>query len=144
MNTYAKNLPVDRNFVPMQAYPPAASSLGTTARDNASTSSVTVLSANTTTIEVAAVTTGAVVKWVADPTLNASSSVISAAGTANFDHFVQAGTVRQFVVPRLTQAIPNTNAVGSPSVVGLNTAEGLFANLATKSVGVGSVLLTEY
>ena len=143
--TYAKPIPVDRNGTALQEYPPVASAIAVLARDNATTSSVTTLSPNTTVVEVAAVTAGAVVKWASSNVGSVQGvSVISAAGTANFDHFIPAGTYRKFVVPRLTAGIPNTNNQGSPSMVGLNVSEGLFGHIATKSTGVGSVLLTEY
>jgi hypothetical protein len=137
---YAKPLPTDRKGNALQEYPPAASAIGTLARDNASASSVTSLHANATVIEVAAVTTPATIKWASDQ----ATSVVSAAGTPNFDHVIQTGEVRRFVIPRLTQALPNYNNAGSPSIVGLNIAEGLFSAVATKSTGVGSVLLTQY
>lgn len=137
---YSKPIPKDRNDTPLQEYPPAASSLGTVVRENANVSSVTALTANTTTIEVAAVSTGAVIRWA----VNQASSVISDAGTANFDNVIPAGTYRKFVVPRTTQALQNYNNQGTPSIVGLNVGEGLFGAVATKSLGVGSVLLTQY
>lgn len=137
---YAKPIPFDRNGIPLVDYPPAASAIGTTVRENASASSVTSLTANTTAIEVGAIGTGAAIRWA----VNQATSVITAAGTANFDNFVPVNTVRKFVVPRRVQAIPNYQNAGAPSIVGLNTAEGLFANIATISAGIGSVLLTEY
>jgi len=138
--TYARPIPVDRNGNLMDGFPPSASAIGVTARDNASTSSVTALTANTTVLEVSAVTTGAVIKWATGQ----ATSVISAGGTANFDNFIPANTTRLFVVPRATIGLPNMNNQGTPSIVGLNTSEGLFANVATKSVGVGSVLVAQF
>ncbi len=129
---YAKQLPIDRNGVPMVNSPPPFQALATTARDNASASSVTSFNDNTTTLEVSAVTTGVGIKWAA----NQATSVITEAGTANFDNYVAAGRTRIFAIPRTAQ--------GVPSIVGLNTREGLFAAIATKSSGIGSVLLTQY
>lgn len=129
---YAKQLPVDRNDAVMQNSPPPFPAIATTARDNATASSVTSLNANTTTLEITAVTTGAGIKWATDQ----ATSVITAAGTANFDNFLPAGTTKLFVIPRKT--------AGISSIVGLNTQNGLYSNIATKSVGVGSVLVVQY
>lgn len=132
MSNYAKPQPIDRQGVPMFNSPPAFPAIATTARDNASTSSVTAFDDNTTTIAVTAVTTGAGVRWGNDQ----ATSVITAAGTANFDYYVNAGETVRFAVPRFK--------AGVASVVGLNTREGLYTGVATKSSGVGSVLLTQY
>lgn len=113
--------------------PPPYLALATLHRDNASASSVTSFNANTTVIEVSAVTTGAGIRWAA----NQATSVITLAGTANFDNFVIAGSTRLLVVPRRIQG-------NSSSVVGLNAQEGLYENIATISAGIGSVLLTQY
>lgn len=144
---YAKPLARDRSGNGLQEYPAACSAIGVTVTENAAASSVMNLTANTTTIEVAAVNNAAFIRWTTKTFTNASGSVISAAGTANFDHVIPKDTYRRFVVPRLTQAIPNwseSSTGGAPSIVGLNTAEGLFNAVATKSAGNGSVLLTEY
>ena len=133
MANYAKEIPVDRFSNPMQEYPPAASAIGITVRENGAASSVTSFQANTTTIEVAAIATGAAIRWAT----NQASSVVTAAGTANFDHIVPVNTVRKFVVPRTVQG--NTT-----SIVGLGAQNGLFSAVGTISLGVGSVLLTQY
>lgn len=133
MENYARKLPKDNTGAVMTEFAHPFVAYSTTARDNATVSSVTALGNLTTTVEVAAVGVGAGVKWAT----NQATSVITAAGTANFDNFVPAGTVRRFVVPRQTQAI-------SPSVAGINVEEGLYAAVATKSAGIGSVLLTQY
>jgi len=132
MYSYAKPLPNDRDGAKMTAFPPNYAALATTARDNASASSVTTFTDSTTVVEVTAVTTGAGIKWAT----NQATSVITAAGTANFDNYVPAGTTRLFVVPRQNQ--------GVASIVGLNKQEGLYNLLAAKSSGIGSVLVTEY
>lgn len=128
----AKPLPIDRNNVPMYNSPPPYPAIATTARDNATASSVMTFNANTTTLEVTAVTTGAAIKWAT----NQATSVITAAGTANFDNFIPANTTRIFAIPRQT--------AGVPSIVGLNAQNGLYSIVATKTVGVGSVLVAEY
>lgn len=106
--------------------------------ENATTSSIMNVSSITTTIEVAAITTAAAIKWVLQSNTTATSSVITIAGTANFDNVVPAGTVRRFVIPRATASL----SMGSVS--GINVQEGLYNAVAVKSMGVGSVLLTEY
>lgn len=134
MQNYSKPLPKDRNDNLLQEFAVPFPAILTTVRDNATTSSVTALSSVTTMLEIAAVTAGATIKWAT----NQATSVISAAGTANFDNFIPAGTVRRFVVPRLTAGLSMS------SVSGINVQEGLYNAVAAKSVGVGSVLLTEY
>lgn len=141
---YAKAIPMDRNGNELQNYPATCSAIGTTVDENALASSVIGFNANTTTIEVTAVGATAYVKWT---TKTLTASVISDAGTANFDHTVPKDSMRRFVVPRLTQAIPNwseSSLGGSPSIVGLNTSEGLFNAVAIKTNPIGSVMLTEY
>ncbi len=140
MANYAKNHPIDRGQIPLQHYPAACSTLGTIYRDNASASSVTALTANTTVLEIAAAGVPVGIRWA----INQATSIIATAGaTANFDNIVAPGEVRRFVVPRRTIGIPNYTNDGAPSVVGLNTAEGLFSNVATISLGVGSVMLMQ-
>lgn len=131
---YAKGLPKDDGGYPMYNYPTARLSLATLASDNASASSVLTFNDNTTQIEVGAGGTAAVMRWVA--TSDTQASVISAAGTANFDHYIPANTYRSFVVPTERQPIA--------SIVGLNIQQGLYRRVAVKAVGVGSVLTTQY
>lgn len=130
-------MPKDRTDSAMTDYPPPFPALATTVRENASASSVIGLNPNTTLIEVTAVTTAAAIRWSNQSNLSASSSVITAVGGA-FDNFIPSGQTRRFVVPRSSQAIPNT------SVVGLNIQEGLYTGVATKSTVIGSVMVTEY
>lgn len=140
MANYAKSIPMDRGQNGLVNSPAPCSTLGTVYRDNASTSSVTALTANTTIIEVAATTVPIGIRWA----INQATSIIAIAGaTNNIDNIVVPGEVRRFVVPRRTIGIPNYTNDGAPSVVGLNTAEGLFSNVATISLGVGSVMLIQ-
>lgn len=131
---YAPKLPRDSTGEPMQEYPSAKTANVTHASDNNATSSLITLNDNTTAVEIAAVGAGAVVKWIA--TTNTNPSVISAAGTANFDHVIAPNTVRRFVVPIET--------IGVSSIVGANKQNGLYNRMAVKSVGAASVLSTEY
>lgn len=121
----------------MQEYPAPITALTRYASENASASSVISVNEGTTSVEIAAVGAPAVVKWIA--TTDTTASVISAAGTANFDHVIPTATVRRFVIPRETLGTPV-----SASVVGANQANGLYRRIAYKSIGTASVLLTEY
>jgi hypothetical protein len=135
---YSKPLPQDRNNAVMTNSPPQHVALQATARETAAVSSVTALNANCTLVEVTAVGGAAVIKWVNSQ----ATSVISAASGANFDNSIGQGRTRLFVVPRFQQARPNDSGIQNPSVVGLNTQEGLYSAIAT--IGVGSVLLAQF
>jgi len=133
------NLPVDKNGAVMQEFPATASVKAIYASENASTSSVITVTKDTTIIEVAAVGGPAVVRFVkvTDGT-GAATSVISAASGANFDHVIPTATYRRF-------ALPIEGLYQAPSsMVGANTLNGLYQRVAIKSIGVASVLLTEY
>jgi len=136
---YSQRIPSDRDGTPMTGLPVPFPAIVTTAREAAATSSVTALNANTTLLEVAAIGGTGYIRWAGN---QAASVVAGPTTTANFDNVIPAGTVRQFVIPRSVMAIPNYNANGSPSIVGMGQAEGLFRNVAT--MGVASVLVTEY
>ena len=76
-------------------------------------------------------------KWI--DTGSTNPSVISiAGGTANFDHAIPTGTVRRFVIPIEARATQGASAVG------INRGEGLYQRVAIKSIGIASVLTTEY
>ena len=127
---YAPQLPRDGGGVPMQDLPPPKAALQTIV-GVPTASSVLTFSSNSTMLEVGAIGgLGAVLRW-------GSTSVISAAGTANFDHWIPSGEVRRLVIP--------INSQGVPSVVGLNSQAGLFATAAVKvNIGSSSVFSTEY
>jgi len=131
---YAPRLARDRTGEPLQEYPAPKLALAQYTNENASASSVIALNANTASLEVAAVGAAAVVKWIAKA--NTDPSVISAAGTANFDHVVPVGTYRRFVVPMETG--------GVSSIAGIGVQNGLYQRVAVKSVGASSVLTSEY
>ena len=137
MSNYAKPLPLDKGGLPIQESPAPVLAQARYASENATASSAISFTHNTTQIEVAAVGGAAVVRWI--PTTDTAASVISAAGaTSNFDHVIPSGGLRRFVLPieRL--------GTYAQSVQGINRAEGLYQRIALKSVGVSSVLLTEY
>lgn len=137
-NPYPK-LPRDVGQEPMQEYPAATSVLAMYASENVSVSSVINVTHDTTIIEIAAVGGPAVMRWVSSVVaFGAASSVISAAGTANFNHVIPAATVRRFAIPIERF---DTNPA---SVQGANRMNGLYNRVAIKSIGIASVLLTEY
>ncbi len=133
---YAPRLPIDAGGNSMQELPSAIKAKATYGSENATASSVISVTHDTTGIEVAAVGGAAVVRWV--PTTDTAASVVSTASGANFDHVVPTGTVRRFVLP--IERYGGTPA----SVQGANRLNGLYQRVAIKSVGVASVLLTEY
>ena len=133
------NLPHDRGNNVMQEFPAATSVLAIYASENSSASSVISVTHNTTIIEIAAVGGPAVMRWVSSVVaFGAATSVISAAATANFNHVIPTATVRRFAIPIERQ---DTNP---QSVQGINRLNGLYNRVAIKSIGVASVLLTEY
>lgn len=138
---YSSKLPQDRNNAVMTGLSTPFPAIATTADDNVAVSSIINLNANTTLVEIAAIGGGAGIRWVMNTNTTATSSVITAQGTANFDNYIPAGVVRQFVVPRNSQATGSSSIGG---ITGLNTSEGLFNSVAIKGSGVSSVLVTEY
>lgn|SRR3990167_3961418 len=138
MANYAKNLPRESGGEALVNQVPAVLAQARYASENSSASSVISVTENTTEIEVAAVGNAAVVKWIT--TSNTNPSVISAAGTANFDHVVPIGAFRRFIIPKETSGL----ATGASSISGLNTTNGLYRRVAIKSIGIASVLLSEY
>lgn len=136
MANYAKQIPIDKGGMVLQGYPAPCSTLGTVYRDNASASSVTSLTVDTTVLEVASTTVPVGIRWA----ISQATSIIAVAGaTANFDHVVVPGQVRRFVVPRRIVGVSPIASISS-----INIQEGLFSNIATISLGVGSVMLMQY
>lgn len=136
MLNYSPNLPRDKSGNPMQDFPAPKLAFARYASENSSASSVISVTHDTTTLEVAAVTTPAVLRWVT--TADTQASVVSAASGANFHHVIPVGQLRRF-------SIPIESVSPSPaSIQGVNRANGLYQRVAVKSIGVGSVLLTEF
>ena len=123
-------------------YAPAKVALARLNDENALVSSILLLTHNTTELEVAAVGQGIAGKWISRADVDASiagTSVITAAGTANFDFVVPVSTQRRVVVPI------STNVQTSGSVMGINRKLGLFPAVAFKTLaGTGSVLAAEF
>ena len=138
INPY-KQLPIDRTGIPMQEFATPFTALATVSRENAATSSIIILNEDTSTIEVTASGGPAMIKWLSQATVDSSvagTSVISAAGTANFDNAIATDQTRRFAVPRVAQG------TGWASIQGTNREEGLYPNMAT--IGTASVLVTQY
>ena len=141
MSNYAPRLARDKDGNPMQEFNLPTSVLATYARDNVTASSVISVTHDTTALEVAAVGGAAVMRWVR--TADTEASVVSAADlTENFAHVIPTNTVRRFVIP--IESIPTSGASFSASMVGVNRKEGLYQRVALKTVGVASVLVTEF
>lgn len=148
-NQYAHQTPVDKAGGMKNGYPPSRVALATSNKENASASSILLLTHDTTEIEVAIVTSsvagaeagGVAGKWLSQATVDSSvagTSVITAAGTANFDFVVVVGVPRRFVVPIAT-------IQQSTSLMGVNRANGLYPAVAFKTfAGSGSVLTMEF
>lgn len=136
MQNYAKIQARDQQGEIMIGPPVPFVALATNTFENVTVSSVTNLNPNTTVIEVAAVGALAAIKWTP---ATSTPSVVTAVAGANYDNVIPAGEVRQFVVPRNTQARSDSYT----SFVGLNIREGLYTAVAIKG-GIGSVLLTQY
>lgn len=139
MQNYAKLQARDRGDSPFRGIAVPFPALAANTNENTTTSSALALNPNTTVVEIAAVTTPVAFKWT---TQAASASVVTSSILGvSFDNIVAAGTVRQFVVPRNTQALSSSYS----SIVGLNVQEGLFNAIAFKTATtLGSVLLTQY
>ena len=138
---YLANLPRDKGDQPMQNFATNASIKAVYASEDASVSSVITLTHDTTMIEVVAIgalPTAGVMRWVTSVAgSNASTSVISAAATRNFDHVIPNNRVLKIAVPIETN--PQTG-----SVQGINRELGLYRRVAIKSIGIASVLLVEF
>lgn len=131
---YATGQPHDRGGEGMYEFVPDKLAEQITTSENATVSSVITLGANTSTVEIHAIGGAAVAKWIA--TGNTSASVISDAGTANYDIAIPSNSYRRAVVPQET--------IGTSSVVGINIQAGLYRRLAYKSVGTASILTVQY
>lgn len=133
---YQPALPQDRGMSPMQEFAFPILAKARYGSENAVASSVISVTHDTTALTVGAFGTGAVLRWVA--TTDTQASVISAAGTANFDEIIPPNAVRRFVIPMERQG---TNP---GSVQGANRLNGLYQRVAVKSTGIGSVLVAEF
>jgi len=141
MRNYSPNIPRDKDGAELHELPPAKTALTSTNKENAAVSSILLLGHNTTLLEVAAVNQHVAMKWFTQAVVDSSvagTSVLTAAGSENWDHMVQVNTVRRFVVPIATN--PQTG-----SVQGINRELGLYPAVAYKTfAGNGSVLTAQF
>lgn len=143
MLNYAKGKPVGNNQMPFYDSPPAVTAIAVDNRTTAATagvSSITVLNANTTAIEVMAAGAPAFLKWLTQSVVDSSvagTSVISAGTTANFDGMVAKDTVRRFIVPISPAVTAPPGSYGQPQ--GANKDNNLYPNVAIIG-GNGSVM----
>lgn len=129
-------LPRDKGNNPLQQYPSPIVAKARYTSENATASSVISFTHDTEAIEVVTVGAPAAIRWIA--TSDTQASIITVAGsTANYDHFVPSNSLRRFAIP-----IESHSNIGS--VQGLNRLDGLYQRIAIKTVGVASVMLTEY
>ena len=133
---YSNPLPKDKgSSEAMQDFPFAVRAVRRITSENATASSVVTLNDQTTSLEITAITTAAAMRWVTSA--DTEGSVITIAGaTSNYDHVIPAGTMRRFVVPQERAALT--------SICGANVMNGLFSRVAYKSMGIGSVLQSEF
>lgn len=135
---YARGIPMGNNQMPASYQaPPAVKAVVSRMSENATTSSVITMSANTTALEIAAGGSPALIRWVG--TTVTDPSVFGNASVMNYDHVIPPNTMRRFVVP-----IEVNNPQGYGSAVGANIENGLFRRFAWRTQGVGSVYSTEY
>lgn len=134
MARYAKPVAVDKNGNTLDSQPLPLKALVTIVSENGAISSVITLNDNTTDIEIAAVSAPVFIRWIGRG--DTAGSVLSAAGTANYDAFLQSNQTKRFIVPIET--------IGTSSVVGANIANGLYNRLAYKTGGIGSILSNQY
>lgn len=140
---YAKGKPLGNNNVPFYDSPPAFQAVKTSLSENASASSILILSSITTAIEVAAIGATAYIKWLTQAQVDSSvaaTSVISTAAGADFDNVVSKDTLRRFVVPISF----NLGLPAGTGNLGANPANGLFTHVAIKTGTIASVAATQY
>jgi len=139
------NPPVSNQNIQLTDYATHASVKAIYSSENASASSIINLTPDTTALEIAVI--GGVSSLIAGGAMRfvssvvgfaAGTSVITAAGSANLDHFIPLNTVLKIAVPieKMYQA--------PSSMVGANIRNGLYRRVAYKSIGVASIIVTEY
>jgi len=138
LNPYP-NPPIGKSQAPIQGAATHATAKAVWASDNKATSSIIILTDNTTFLEVGAIGAGAAIKFLTQSTVDSSvagTSVISAAGTANADHFFAPDTINKIAIPVAYQV--------QTSIVGANVQNGLYKHIAIKSLGASSVMVNEF
>lgn len=145
MQNYSLPLPRGRDGDQKQNYPPAKVALLATTKEDASASSILLMTHNTTEIEVTAhggSVYGIAGKWLSGATVDSSvagTSVLAGAASPNYDFIVPNGMVRRFVVPI------STNPQTAGSIQGANREYGLYPAVAFVTTGgKGSVLTVQF
>lgn len=143
MANYVNPLPMDKGGSSLQEFPAPTIAKEQFIADNAVASSVISLHPDTSSLEVAALGgQGAVIRWVPTTETAAAAgskaSVVASGLGANFDHYIPAGVVRRFAVPRETQGNSGPAQIGSMF--------GLYQRVARINAGTtaSSVLVVEF
>lgn len=120
----------DKNNETLHTLPAPLPSKQVTVAVPPAASSVITFGANSTRVEVVALNGPVAIKW-------GPGSVISIAGTANFDHVVPANAVRTFIIPQSVQGVTG-------SVVGANVLNGLYNSMAVIAMSSTLSAVNEY
>lgn len=144
---WGKNLPRDAGGGQMQDFPAPVLSQARFIDENGVASSVISLNPNSTNVEVGAFGgQGAVLRWVpateTAAAAGAKASVVASGLGANFDHFIPAGTIRRFVIPKETGGIGPGGLAGAQA----GSVHGLYQRMARINAGAtaSSVIVAEY
>lgn len=141
-SNYSPGTPTSKFGSQKVGYPPSDNALTSQNRENASASSILLLTHDTTELQVSAVGQWIAGKWLTQAVVDSSvaaTSVLTAFGTANFDFTVPINTMQAFVVP------VGTFKQSSGSVQGINRELGLYPAVALKTLaGTGSILTAEF
>lgn len=141
MANYAKQVPRDIGGTPMDGFPPNFLSTSRSNSANVVSSSVISLQPNTSLIEVGAFGgQGITIRWIPlteTASVSPFASVIASGLGANFDHYIPAGTLRRFVLPKET---------GGAVAGQIGSVNGLYQRVAIVNAGItaSSVLLSEF
>lgn len=145
-NLYINSIPRDRTNTELQEFPAPVRTLARNIDENAVASSVISLNPNTTSLEVSAFGgQGAVIRWVTTAETAAvapRASVVASGLGANFDHYIPAGVVRRFAVPKETGGVGPQGNVNNQ----IGSVYGLYQRVARINAGAtaSSVILAEY
>lgn len=126
---YAARIPTDASGNPMEGYPAAKRPEARIASHNTTVSSVITLTDNTTVLEVTASGGDVGIRWVAST--DTQASIVTLGANINYDHIVNGGDTRRFVVP-----IEKAGVTGS--IVGANVLNGLYKRVAWISAGANA------
>lgn len=137
MANYAPRVFRDRDSWPIESAQFNGSVVAVRSSENATASSVITMTHDTVALEITAQGGPGFLKWIR--TTDTGASVVSAAGTANFDVAIPTNWTRTLVVPVEVQATVGSS--NTASMVGINRREGLFQRYAYK--GTASIMVNE-